>query len=830
MHMKTDEPIPSSLIKDNSEQNLPTDAFKNLISPDQDGEFLRMLCEALDVGVSILDKDLIYRFISRSTHDLLNMDETDLKVGDSMSHCHDMMLANGMLTPEIIEENNLSAARQQTRETGGGNEFPRIVKLCDGSIREHIRKTLPNGYTVSMSHDITELVEKDTMLEQALALGNSGYWDLNVDTQKYLLSDSLDHYFTDFDKNLIKQEGILALVHPDDRPKFWKGFAKLSEHNKTFSTAVRITPKNGKERWNQVNIELLQDKEGNWNRVRAFIRDVTKMKQQSVALAKAKDEAVAASVAKSQFLANMSHEIRTPLNGVMGMAELLSRTNIDGRQRDFIDIITQSATQLLMIINDVLDFSRVEAGEMKIDSAPMNLRQTVEDVSALVAPLARDRGVELIVNYPESTPRNFNADNLRIRQIITNLVGNATKFTDEGYISINVKVKEATDTVGIVTIEVTDTGIGIPEEKLGNIFGKFTQVDSSTTRVHGGTGLGLSITKSLTEIMNGRIKVRSTLGEGSTFSVHLPLEYNLNAAPQRTHSLSLVGTRALIVDDIDVNRRILSEMLAEWGMETVTAADAMMALSILKRTEGTDDQFDVIITDHLMPELNGQDFARRIKNNDTLTKIPMIMLSSCDREISVNALKDIGIEHYLTKPARSERLYNALSETLSQVTERKKNRPILNDTLMEKIHAKVPKTKIGFCEILVAEDIPLNQEVVRYMLDGSPYNPTIVDNGKRAVEAYRTDPAQFSAILMDISMPIMDGLEATKYIRDFQTENGLPHIPIIALTGHALKGDREKALQGGLDDYITKPVNHEDLLTILEKWANYSCKPQEEVA
>jgi len=808
----------------------PMNSKHNQIETGREAEFLDMLRSALDVSIGIFDEDMNYKFISDTLYKQLHISPSDLKVGDNIDKCHELMIKNGMIKQEFLDEAKLTGDSIRFRKGDESKTRSMILTLGDGTTHRFARKEVGNGYIVSMSDDVTEIIEKDKLLEDALRLGDSGYWFLDIETQEYYLSDSLEEYFSREDKNLIRKHGMIGIVHLEDRKRFWKDLSQVDMSNPIINTTIRLTDNGEKERYHDLTLELLQDVTGNWNKVRAFTIDRTQYYHQKMALEAAKNEAIAATNAKSQFLANMSHEIRTPLNGVMGMAELLSRTQVDARQSEFIGIITQSATQLLNIINDILDFSRVEAGEMLIEKAPLDLRKSAEDVCALLTPLASDRGLELIMNYPESMPSQFSADGQRLSQILTNLVGNAIKFTDKGYVSVDVKVTDITATRGLVTIDVVDTGIGIPEANLSNIFGKFTQVDGSTTRAHGGTGLGLSITKSLVELMGGRVKVTSELGKGSKFSVYLPLAYDQDAPKAVTHAKCLSGAKVLIVDDIDVNRKILTETLAHWGAQTVTASSARSALTALAKHEASDHPFDVVITDHLMPEVNGQDFAKAVKLSPNLTDVPMIMLSSCNQDISSDDLTAMGIECYLNKPVRSERLFEVLSAVFSEVTYRQTNKPKITDSLMDKIHGLKPDAETGFCEILVAEDIPLNQNVVRFMLEGSPYTPTFVDNGQLAVDAFKADPNKYAAILMDISMPVLDGLEASKLIRAFQAETGSPQVPIIALTGHALKGDRQKAMDAGLDDYLTKPVNHDDLINMLDKWVNYSRAENTQVA
>lgn len=789
------------------------DYYRHHIQSGQDSEFLCSLCDALDVAVSILDEDLNYKFISHATFTNLRIKPGDLSVGDSLSKCHDLMMESGLLTPQLLTENKLSAERQLALSKSAGETEPSIVKLGDGTTYKFIRKTLPNGHTVSMSTDISELVEKDHLLNEALALGDAGYWMYDIASKTYELSPTLESTLTAEDKDRINKEGIFTVVHPEDLPVAEAALKNAKHNDDRFEYTVRILIRSGDYLWGSTRGDILRDKEGNPTKIRAFVKNVTRERYQAKELERAKDEAIAASHAKSQFLANMSHEIRTPMNGILGMAELLANSDINERQRDFVNVINNSASALLTIINDILDFSKIEAGAFELDPMPFDLKSTVIDVASMLTSNASEKNLELIINYPADFERNFIGDAGRLRQVMTNLIGNAIKFTEIGHIITDVGVSPARNGVSFVTISVTDTGIGIDPEKLDHVFNKFTQGDGSTTRLYGGTGLGLSITKAIVEMMDGRISVRSELGKGSTFTAQIPMKVDVNAVEKTFDTTTLAGKRALIVDDINVNRQLLQEQLASWDIEAEAVEDGLKALSQLKTSATNGEDYDLIITDYLMPGMNGKELATIISETDELAHIPIIMLSSCDQPISSKKMKDIGIENYLIKPAREARLYDAIIKTINEPRKTTPKPKEVSQAAPVAGQAPIVKT-----EILVAEDFPLNRDVVKLMLSDSPYKPVFAVNGEEAVNLYKKAPDRFPIIVMDISMPVMDGHEATRLIQAFEQENGITPKPIIALTGHALKNDREECLKAGMCDYLSKPVKQLDLLDKLNHW------------
>ena len=611
-----------------------------------------------------------------------------------------------------------------------------------------------------------------------------------------------------------KEELIRGLTRIDNQlyvdPTRREDFVREMRNGVVRSFESEIFRKDGSKIWISENARAVCDADGNLLYYEGMVEDITERKRLETELKSAMHAAEAANRMKSEFLANMSHEIRTPMNGVMGMIDLLLMSSLTPEQRGFANTVRVSGESLLIVINDILDFSKIEAGKLDLEVIDFDLREAIDNVMDLLAAQAHSKGLELAAYIPPDVPTNLRGDPGRVRQIVNNLVGNAVKFTSQGEVVVKVSRVSGNDKQVMLRFEVRDTGIGIELDAQKRLFEAFSQADSSTTRRYGGTGLGLAISKRLVELMQGELGVHSVPGQGSTF--WFVAQFEVPQATIKPVTKDMRGLHVLIVDDNATNREILTHYCHLWKLRSECAASGEEALRLL-RFAANDDPFELAILDMQMPKMDGLMLARTIKEDPLTRAVQLVMLTSLGNHLDSGDLKEAGIEACVLKPVQQARLLERLSDVLSGSLSKYAEAVHASGQLPRFSPSRLP------VNILVAEDNRINQMVALGLLQKLGYAADLACNGLEVLVAMKKTP--YDIIFMDCQMPELDGYETTRRIRSEQRV----HVPrIIAMTANAIRGEEERCLDAGMDDYLSKPVRIEELRTTIGRWLPASAR------
>ncbi|MFZ4856263.1 MAG: PAS domain S-box protein [Desulfuromonadaceae bacterium] len=780
-------------------------------------EELQSILEHTDQGIYGIDESGRFTFINRAGLQILGYQDTELVGRDSHRTIHHSY-GDGSPYPALeCPIYRANAARTSSRSDNellwrkDGSSF-----TADFSSYPVIENGIFRGCVVTFS-DITERrLAEETRRKLTRAVEQCPVTIMITDTAGTI--EFVNPRFTEL-TGYTSEEAIgqkPRMLRSDDTPpevytELWSTIAA----GKTWEGDFVNKSKDGTLFWEHAVISPLLDETGVITHYLAVKEDVTEKRKILEELTTARDMAEAATLAKSQFLAAMSHEIRTPMNGVIGMAGLLLESDLTEDQRQYAEIVSKSGENLLSLINDILDFSKIEAGRLDIEVLDFDLRTTLEDTAEMLTFRAQEAALELICQIDPAVPTHLRGDPGRLRQIITNLAGNAIKFTHEGEVVIGAELESEQGEAVIIRFYVRDTGIGIPQSRLAAVFEPFTQADGSTTRKYGGTGLGLAICKQLTELMGGEIGIESEEGKGSTFWFTAKFEKQ-TVTPDTQHKnkqllhADIKGVRILVVDDNATNRKLLAALLTEWGCNYELVVDGMSALQSLRKAVTESNPFRIALLDHEMPGMDGSELGRQIKADPQLQATLLIMVTSLAQRGEAGPLVKIGFTGYLSKPIRQSQLYSCIALALNT-----SEASTVPSTAIITRHTVAEVAQRGL-RILLAEDNIINQKVAQSILGKLGYKADVVADGREAVRAL--EMIDYDIVLMDCQMPEMDGYAATAAIRDPDSRVRNHMVPVIAMTANAMQGDREQCLEAGMNDYLAKPVKKDELAAVLEKW------------
>jgi two-component system, sensor histidine kinase and response regulator len=774
-------------------------------------EKLRYATESLNIaqtaaGLATFDFNFLRntRICSDNFHTLLGipsstkLDDLDLLL--SRVHPDDVARSRSAPVETTPEEPSYRCEYRVLLDGGGERWIAEKATVSHGKSGEVLRITGAIVDISDLKRTEAALDSIESRLERAVRGTQDGLWEIDLVTNTpwfgLRFEEMLGYSIGELSAS---RDVFTSLVHPDDLPRLIACSENHRLHHAVYDVEFRVRHKAGHYEWLRSRAQAERAADGTPLRLAGSTQLITDRKLAEQATLDAKLAAEAANRAKSNFLANVSHEIRTPMNGVIGMSQILSETNLDTNQREYVDIIRGSAKALLTLINDVLDLSKIEADRLELEHVEFDLRDVIYETVAATALQSADKGIEVVVNISVDVPVIARGDPGRLRQIVTNLMANAIKFTHEGYVLLDATGTVVENGRFTLRLDVTDTGIGIPADRLDRLFKTFSQIDSSTTRHYGGTGLGLSIVKRLAELMGGEVGVRSELGKGSCFWVTLPAEAVLE---QREREPVGLGRRILIVDDLPVSRESLTRKLKLARFDTVSVGGVDEALEQLAKDPG----FDLVLADELMPVKGGLELLALLRADPRFAALPFILLSlfGAERDATDRRYRPDAVA---LKPVRASTLTSLLIQVLTGVVPRKH----------KSVPAPPPSPTFSGYRVLLVEDNPVNQRVAQRLLQKMALDVTLANNGADALE--RINESSFDAVLMDCQMPVMDGFTATRRIRDLERQAGRgKRLPIIALTANVMTADRESCIEAGMDAHLGKPIEPAQLRDCLSRY------------
>ena len=759
-------------------------------------------------------------WFSSSYHALLGYEDGELAATsdqiEELVHPEDIGHGRQSLLEHLERSVPLDVALRLRMKSGEYRWFRhrgRAERDADGNARL-IAGSIQNAHEQKLAEDALRLTRE--RLDRAIHGTQDGLWEMDSDGSSWhspRVAELLGYESFELTSgaNFFKQ-----CLHPDDADAVADATRLHFQQRQPYDVEIRLRTRWDEYRWYRARATAERDSQGRPLRLSGSLQDVTEARSAREALLSATEAAESANRAKSEFLANVSHEIRTPMNGIIGMTGLLLESPLNRTQRDYAETIRASADSLLIVINDILDFSKIEAGKLDIEALELDLRNTVEEAAVMLAFQAAAKNLELVVHIHPNVPDRVVGDPQRIRQCLLNLVSNAIKFTREGEIVIEVSCAALGDGRQRARFEVRDTGIGIAAGTLQKLFQPFVQADSSTTRHFGGTGLGLSIVRRLVQMMGGEVGAQSELNQGSRFWFTLPLQLpaaQIQAAPTPALVLTRVGRRVLVVDDNETNRRVVAGQLMHAGFEVSLAAGGIEAMGLLHTAAVDGQPFEVVLADHRMHDMDGATLGERINADAQLSQARLVMLTSLDGHGDIHRFAALGFAAYLTKPIRARELLECLDRVLAHDAKQwhMQSQPIVTRNTLAAHMAEAYRGNV-----LLVEDNAVNQKVAVRFLERMGCTVRVADNGVDAVRA--CEETTFDLILMDLQMPVMDGLTATLRIRESETGDGRPHAPIVALTANAMASQLERCMEVGMDAFLTKPLEIPRLHEILTRF------------